>query len=780
MLSLITGWIIIVLGALLATGGAQLVLLGGNWAYLFLGAGLLLTGILLARRNDRALMLYAVLLLGTLLWALWEVGLDRWALVPRGALLAVLGLWLLTPWIHRQLHASTRWPGPRSALAVAMLAVVLTTLAAIAVDPFGDRGELPRAALTPAPGAAFNVPADDWPVYGGNQAGQRFSALTDITPDNVDQLEVAWTYHTGDLASAGDPTETTFEVTPLKVGDTLYLCTPHSWVIALDAATGEERWRFDPEVQVDRSSQHLTCRGLGYADLTRGSTGATETAFCERRLFLPTIDARLYALDAETGRPCSEFGDQGVVALSANLPNLVPGYYMQTSPPVVAAGRVVVGGAINDNVSVDNPSGVIRAYDARTGELVWNWDPGNPEDTDPIAPDAYYTAGGPNNWSIASADEALGLVYIPTGNQPPDQIGIGRSAETERFSSAVVALELATGQLRWVFQTVHHDLWDRDVPSQPTLIDLSIAGETVPALVAPTKQGGLYVLDRRTGVPVLPVQEVPAPKGAIPGDFTAPTQPISSLHLTPPPLQSKDMWGATLWDQLLCRIQFHSMRYEGPYTPPAEQRTLVYPGNTGIFNWGGVAVDPSREILVGAPTYLAFTFKLIPRPDDQAQLVSEGLETFNENFGAAYAVDIQPFMSPLGLPCQQPPWGALTGVDLRANKVVWLRRHGTVRDQMPAWLPLPFPMGAASLGGPLLTASELLFYSGTMDNYLRAYDVNTGRKLWQSRLPAGGQATPMTYRVGGRQFVVVAAGGHGTFGTTLGDAVVAYALPNTP
>lgn len=602
----------------------------------------------------------------------------------------------------------------------------------------------------------------------------------------MQRLEPAWTFHTGDTRRPTDPAESTFEVTPLKIGDTLYLCTPHSWVIALDAATGRERWRFDPQVSVDLSSQHLTCRGVSYFDGTSpapampavaAAGAALAPASCTRRIFLPTIDARLFALDAATGKPCADFGNGGVVRLDTDMPNLSPGYYMVTSPPVVAKGLVVVGSSINDNLSVNNPSGVIRAFDARSGRLVWNWDPGNPQATAPIAPGQQYTAGGPNSWSISSVDEALGLVYVPMGNQPPDQIGIDRSPQTERFSSAIVALDLATSSLRWVFQAVHHDLWDRDMPAQPTLIDLTIGGAVVPALVAPTKQGEIYVLDRRNGAPVLPVREVPVPPSPVPGETASPTQPTSALSLMPPPLRGKDMWGATPWDQLWCRIQLRSMRYDGPYTPVSTEATLIYPGNAGVFNWGGVAVDPVREIAIGAPSYLAFTYRLVPRAQPQANLVTDGKPAFNENYGARYAVEIGPFVSPLGLPCQQPPWGAIAGADLRTGEVAWLHRNGTVRDQMPPLLPIPFPMGVASLGGPLITAGGVMFYSGTMDDYLRAYDITTGRKLWQSRLPAGGQATPMTYRAGGRQMVVVAAGGHGSLGTTLGDAVVAYALP---
>ncbi len=816
MLTVITGWVLAALGATLGAGGVWLAYLGGSWAYLVLGIWLLIAGVLLGQRRRAGVGVFAAMLLATLIWALWEVGLDRWALVPRGAFFAVVGLWLLMPWISRSLNRPpppmrSTWRGPRGWLGGAMILVILTTLTAIFRDPFDVAGQLPSAAAHAGAPAAPGAAGDDWRAYGGTGYGLRYSSLTDITPDTVGRLELAWTFHTGDMKGPGDPDETTFEVTPLKVGDTLYLCTVHNHVIALDAATGRERWRFDPHVKTGHTSQHLSCRGLAYHDdatsapssaarpaavetsanaaANRSAPAGTPanpaiattprltTPACTRRIFLPTDDARLIALDATDGTPCPGFGDNGVVNLDTGMPNLKPGYYMQTSPPVVARDLLIVGGSINDNESVANPSGVIRAFDIHSGRLAWNFDPGNPDHTAPLQPGEHYTAGAPNNWAPASVDEKLGLVYLGMGNKSPDQLGFDRSPEVERFSSAIIALDIVSGQLRWVFQTVHHDLWDRDIPAQPSLVDLTVNGQTVPALVAPTKQGDLYVLDRRTGEPILPVRELPALASTVPGEKASLTQPVSALSFMPPPLTGKDMWGATPWDQLACRIEFRSMRYEGPYTAPSTQRTLVYPGNLGVFNWGGVAIDPVRQILIATPARLAFTFQLIPRHDKVTNYVSAGQkEHWNENYGAPYAVKIGPFLSPLSLPCQAPPWGAIAGVDLPAGKLAWMHRNGTVRDQMPKFLPIPFPMGVASLGGPLITAGGVAFYSGTLDYYLRAYDVTTGRKLWQARLPAGGQATPMTYRANGKQMVVVAAGGHGSFGTKIGDAVVAYAL----
>ena len=772
MVLTLSGSLVILLGMLIGIEGAWLVSLGGSFGYLVLGLALLGDGVLLVRRHRFGLIGFAVILLLAAGWAVWSVGLDYWALVPRLALLEVIGIWLLMPWVVKAFGADAvdaRRPG-RAGLAVAVLIVGVTAIVASAGDPYdiaANETVSPAPPTRPAPSPA----GTEWSAYGGTLMGQRHSTLPDITPANVGTLALRWTFHTGDLKRPGDPGETTFELTPLKIGDSLYLCTPHNHVIALDATTGRSRWEFDPKIRIDNTSEHLTCRGVGYHD------DAAPAPACAQRIVTSTMDARLIELDAHTGRPCDDFGEHGVVSLWANMPNVKAGAYMPTSAPLVTKDLIVIGGAVNDNVRLANPSGVVRAFDVHTGKLVWNWDPGRPDQTTPIAADATYSAGAPNMWSAASADEALGLVYVPLGNKSPDQYGADRSAEVERFSSAIVALDLHSGQVRWVRQTVHHDLWDRDVPSQPSLVDLPVNGGVVPALVGPTKQGDLFVLDRRTGEPIVPVREVPVPAGAVAGDHTAPTQPVSALSFTPPPLTENAMCGVTPVDQLLCMIKFHSLRYEGRDTPPSLQGTIVYPGNTGVFNWGGVAVDPERHAVVGAALQLAFIQQLIPRPDATSQIATQGAGAFGENYGGPYAAKMGPFLSVLKLPCQQPPWGALVSADLVTGQTLWRHRNGTVRDQLGG-LPLPFKMGVPSLGGPLITAGGVVFYSGTTDNYLRAYDTATGVQLWESRLPAGGQATPMSYRAAdGKQMVVVAAGGHGSFGTTLGDAVLAYSLP---
>ncbi len=358
---------------------------------------------------------------------------------------------------------------------------------------------------------------------------------------------------------------------------------------------------------------------------------------------------------------------------------------------------------MNDNASATSPSGVIRAYDVFTGKLVWNFDSKKPDATDPIANGQTYSENAPNSWSVSSYDPKLNLVYIPMGNQSPDQYGAGRSPEVERFSSSVLALHADTGKVAWVFQGTHHDLWDMDVPAQPSLLDLTINGDTIPALVQPTKQGEVFVLDRRTGKPLLPVTETPAPGGAVAGDTSAPTQPVSTVSFNPPPLTGASMWGATILDQLACRIEFRKLRYEGRYTPPSLQGSIVYPGNFGTFNWGGVAVDPERQVMFAMPVYLAFTSKLIARPDATTRMVSKsGDPVFNENFGAKYASKMGTFLSPIGLPCQQPPWGYVAGVDLTTGKRIYMHVNGTVRDLSP--IPLPFKMGVPGIGGPIITA----------------------------------------------------------------------------
>jgi len=779
MAIVITSIFFIIIGLALGGGGLWLVTLGGSVFYLFAGLMFLITAGLLLMRKAVALWVYAVLVVTALGWAVWEVGFDWWQLGPRGGMIILLGLWLLTPWIRRPLglrsptgftYGANPWP-----LAIPVILAILVALYSMTTDPHDLAGDLPTDKVAASPAFGGSVPDGEWHQYGRTPFGQRYSPLDQITAENVSTLKEVWRYQTGDVKRPEDVGETTYQVTPLKVKDTLYLCTPHNWAIALDAKTGKEKWKYDANSGMNPDRQHQTCRGVTYYADPAVAAGQP----CAERVYLPTSDARLIALDAADGKICTSFADQGVLHLEAGMRYNPAGYYYSTSPPVAVAGKIIIGGAVNDNYSTQEQSGVIRAFDINTGALIWNWDSGNPDVTTPLANGQTYTTNSPNSWSVFSVDEALGMVYLPLGNQVPDQLGINRSDNVEKFSSSIVALDIATGQLRWVRQTVHHDLWDMDVPAQPVLIDLTKQdGTTVPALVGPTKQGDIYVLDRRTGEPIIPVKEIPAPGGAVAGDHTSPTQPISDLTFSPEPLQEKDMWGVSLFDQLACRIDFHRYRYEGRYTPPSLKGTIVYPGNFGTFNWGSVAVDPERQIMFGMPTYLAFTSRLVPAADipPRGQDEKGSEQGLNRNDGAPYGVFMGPFLGLLKIPCQAPPWGYVAGVDLRTGKIAYMHKNGTVHDMTP--LPLPFKVGVPGIGGPMLTKGGVAFLGAAVDNYLRAYDVTSGRQLWQGRLPAGGQATPMTYMADdNKQYVVMVAGGHGSVGTKPGDYVIAYTLP---
>lgn len=792
--SVLLALILAVFGVILVLGGGWLLSLGGSPYYVLAGIGFFATGVLLMRKRQAALEVYALTLGCTLLWAVWEIGFDWWQLAPRGGVPVLLGLLLLVPAAWRNLKTDAeptrpaRFPKLLGCVAVASVGVAGY---AMLQDPSAIQGELTKDVAAPmrADLNTGNAAGDgEWHQYGRTGFGQRWSPLDQITPANVKDLVPAWQYQTGDVKRPEDVGETTYQVTPIKIDDSLYVCTPHNIAISLNAKTGQENWRFDANSGMNPDRQHQTCRGVTWWETPAtviASATPDETALhtralaeCPRRVYLPTADARLIALNADTGKPCSFFGNQGTLYLEQGMAYNPAGYYYSTSPPVATAGKIIVGGAVNDNFSTKEPSGVIRAFDIDSGKLLWNWDSGNPEETAPIdvAANAHYTTNSPNSWSVFSYDEAFGLLYLPMGNRVPDQLGYDRTPEVEKFSSSIVALDIATGKLRWVRQTVHHDLWDMDVPAQPVLIDLTRDGAVIHALVGPTKQGDIWVLDRRTGEPLSPREELPAPGGAIAEDWTSPTQPISKLTLRPKTIVEASMWGATMFDQLSCRIKFRLLDYEGQYTPPTLKGSIIYPGNFGTFNWGSVAVDPERQVMFGMPTYLPFTSRLVPAseipPKGEEKASEQGL---NRNEGAAYGVVMGPFLSALGVPCTAPPWGFVVGADLRGENVVWKHKNGTVRDMTP--LPLKIKLGVPGIGGPITTRSGLAFLGAAVDDYFRAYDLTTGAQLWETRLPAGGQSTPMTYSVDGKQYVVIVAGGHGSVGTKPGDYIMAYTLP---
>lgn len=786
VIRLLTVLFALLCGAYLLIGGLWLSTIGGSWYYVISGIAMLVTAFLLYRRHSAALVVYALLLLGTVAWSVWEAGFDFWALAPRTDVWVIFGIWLLLPFVYRGITPTHSGKAGASLMGLSLVVSVLVLAWAVFNDPQEINGTLPTAEQTAPAAADTTIPPGDWPAYGRDQAGTRYSPLNQINENNVKDLQVAWTFRTGDLKTPNDPGEITNEVTPIKVRDTLYLCTAHQILFALDATTGKEKWKFDPGLKPNPTFQHITCRGVSYHETPAAAdAGTAAPALCARRIILPVNDGRLFALDAETGKRCPDFANNGELDLQHKQPVTTPGAYEPTSPPVITDKVIVVAGAVTDNYSTHEASGVIRGFDVNTGALLWVFDPGAKDPNAIPADGESFVPNSPNSWAPAVYDAKLDMVYLPMGVSTPDIWGGHRTPEQERFANTVLALNATTGKLVWSYQTVHHDLWDMDLPSQPTLADITDKdGNTVPVIYAPAKTGNIFVLDRRNGKLVVPAPETPVPQGPAKGDRLSPTQPYSELTFRPKEhLTGKDMWGATMFDQLVCRVIFHRLRYEGPFTPPSEQGTLVFPGNLGMFEWGGIAVDTHRQIAIANPMALPFVSKLIPRgpgnpmepPKDAAG--GSGTETgIQPQYGVPFGVELNPFLSPIGLPCKQPAWGYISALDLKTNEVVWKKRIGTVRDSAP--VPLPFKMGMPMLGGPVTTAGHVFFIAATADNYLRAFSTNTGEKLWEGRLPAGGQATPMTYEANGKQYVVIAAGGHGSFGTKLGDYIIAYALPD--
>ena len=534
----ITGLVYALLGLVLAGGGVWLVALGGSAFYLAAGLGILASGILLGAGRWPALWVYAVVLIATLIWAVSEVGFDWWPLAARGDIIFPLGIWLLMPWITRNLRHDV---SPRALIITlplwAGVVAGVAVLAAGLTSNYHDiDGSIAAAATVTEPQEAVTQPVEDWRDYGRTQFGQRYSPLTQITPGNVKSLKVAWTFRTGDQAGKNDPVETTFEVTPIKVRDTVYLCSQHQRLFAVDAKTGVLRWSYDPKLVDNPTFQHLTCRGVSYHETAAGDTnadGAPAPADCPRTIFLPVNDGRMIAVNADTGKVCESFGDHGTLDLLVGMGVKTAGFYEPTSPPVVSDKILVIAGSVIDNYSTHEPSGVIRGFDIHTGKLIWAWDAGAADENALPSADYTYTENSPNSWMTASYDAKLGLVYLPMGVQTPDIWGGNRGDLADRYSSALVALDINTGKRVWSYQTVHHDLWDMDLPSQPTLVDLSTSGGIVPAVLQPTKTGNLFVLDRRTGQLIVPAPELPVPQGAAPGDHVTPTQPFSELTFRP-------------------------------------------------------------------------------------------------------------------------------------------------------------------------------------------------------------------------------------------------------
>jgi quinoprotein glucose dehydrogenase len=632
--------------------------------------------------------------------------------------------------------------------------------------------------------AAQSPEASDWGYYGGDMFGQRFSSLDQINRANVRKLAVVWTYRTGELgAGYTQARRLTFEATPVLAFGRLYLETGTNIVIAIDPVTGREQWRFDPHVDRTRRYSENTSRGVS----VWATSDPRWTGPCARRIFTGTIDARLLALDADTGLPCATFGSGGQLDLTHGIRVRDRPAYLVTSPPAICANVVVVGSAIGDNRAADVERGVIRGFDAVTGALIWSFDPLPDSPAHPAAADwnlaqAAGTGAG-NAWGVMSVDEEHSLVLIPTGSASPDFYG-GTRLGSNRFADSLLALDARTGKLVWHQQLVHHDLWDYDLAAQPTLGDVDVEGVPVPAVIEATKTGMLYVFDRTSGAPLFPVSERAVPRTLVPGEQAWPTQPFSALPALVPQkrVEPDDAWGLTFWDRGKCRQKLAALRNEGIFTPPDTRGTLEFPGYAGGVEWGGVVFDEQRGRVIAAVNDMAMVVTLIPPAELEAQERSGlyGHAEFGRQAGTPYALRREPLLSPWGLPCTAPPWGTLVDVDLRANRIVWQVPLGSTEGFTP-W-PLVRNFGMPGMGGPIATAGDLVFVGAAIDSYFRAFDIETGRELWKYKLPAGGQATPMTYRAGPdqRQYLVISAGGHGALGTPRGDYVIAFALPRAP
>ena len=634
-----------------------------------------------------------------------------------------------------------------------------------------------------------NAEVDDWTAYGKDSGGGHYSKASEITPENVHNLERAWVHRSGDFqdgantrGTISNEIQTSFQATPLLVDETLYYCTPFNRVFALNPETGQEKWIFDPEV--DPAGRPLkTCRGLS----SWKDSNKNQADVCYHRIVGITMDVELFSIDGKTGKLCDDFGNKGIVNLRKGLGNHPDTYYWSSSPPAIIGNKLIVGGSVIDNLSINIPGGVVRAYDIRTGELIWYWDPIPPGKEAVLDDDGnhLYQRGTANVWSIISTDPDLNMIYLPTGNASPDYYG-GHRKGLDYYNSSVVALNADTGEVVWHFKTVYHDVWDYDVPSQPTFYDVEKDGKIIKALAQTTKMGLVFLLNRETGEPIFPVEERKVPQGSLEGENLSKTQPFPTkpLPLNPINFDPDEAYGFTFWDRGYCKRTAKKLRNEGLYTPPSLQGSIHYPSAIGGNNWGGPAIDHSRNVMIVNTMNLASLIVMIPRKDCNKSLEELAINdtqarftAIEQNEGIPYCnLRSMGFFSPLGVPCTKPPWGTLTAVDLNTGDHLWNVPLGTSKDIAP--FPFWWIKGAPNMGGPTVTASGVTFIAATSDYYLRAFNTETGEELAKFRLPTGGHATPMTYKnKDGRQFVVIAAGGHWAIGTPASDHLIAFALP---
>lgn len=795
-LLIVFGIVLLLLGLALMIGGVRLISLGGSWYYLVAGIGLVIAGVQLARGRISGAWWYGAVFFGTFFWTLWEVGLSYWGWIPRFALIGVLAFFLTLLMPLLKSPPSKKLSGSLAGLCV----LVFIAFFALAFVPHGvAEANWGIAEATPTPASISplplrggdtvqqaNAPAKgDWPAYGRSNATMRYSPLTQITPDNAANLERAWVYRTGEL-----PPNWGAETTPIEVDGTMYLCSATNDLIALDAGTGEELWRFEHDYPDEYIPYTAACRSVAYYEVPAVGTGtarnqgsdapATDAALCSPRIIEGTLDHRLIAVDADTGEPCPGFGNNGQVDITRGMGEVEPGRVAKSSA-IVVRGVIVSGHQVLDGIELESPSGVIQGFDAVTGELLWAWDMMRPQREGRPPEGETYTRGTPNMWTMASADEELGLVYLPMGNATVDFLSGTRRPPENEFSTSLVAIDVTTGEPVWHFQTVHKDVWDYDLGSTGTLVDFPTDKGPVPAIILSSKQGEIYVLNRRTGEPLTGVEERPVPQGGVEPQERAATQPFSLYHtLRQPPLTESDMWGLTPIDQMLCRIQFQEANYAGIYTPPTAGTPYIeYPGYNGGSDWGGIAVDPQRGVIIANYNDIPMYNELIAHEEIANP---DNLHTGSQPmFDTPYAISIRAgWRLPwTGMPCKKPPYGGIRAIDLASGKTIWDRPLGTARANGPFGLAthLPIPIGTPNNGGPAVTAGGLIFIAAATDNLIRAIDIETGETVWKDVLPAGGQATPMVYEADGREYLVIMAGGHHFMETPRGDYVIAYALP---
>ena len=787
--AILVGLVVALIGLVLTIGGGWLVAIGGSPYYVVAGLLMLASGVLLARQRMSGGWLYIAVFVATVVWAFWESGLNGWALVPRviAPIVLLIAVLLVMPTLSR---APGRWKLALGSGFAVLLVAVIGGVAIGQINAPKPEGPLPLAGTASMGDPALMQVGSDWPAYGGTYSARRFSPLNQINVGNVGKLQRVWLAHTGDMPQT--PTAAKMygaETTPLKVGNRLYLCSAKNILLAMDPATGKELWRYDPKVADKSIPYTAACRGVSYYQVPAATVGQA----CAARIIEGTLDGRLIAVDAANGRPCADFGQNGQVDIKTGMGNVFPGMVSITSPPTIVQGVVVTGHQVLDGQERWAPSGVIQGYDAITGQMRWAWDMMHPEWSGQPPAGQTFERGTPNMWTTASGDEQLGLVYLPMGNSAVDYWSSKRRPAENQFATSLVAINVQTGKPAWSFQAVRKDVWDYDFGAQATLVDYPTAAGKIPALVLPSKQGDIYILDRRTGQPLTPVGTMQAPGGGVEPEQRSPTQIYSLWHtLRKADLTERSMWGMSPIDHMICRIQFRSASYKGFFTPPeADRHSIEYPGYNGGTDWGGVAVDPTRGVIIANYNDMPNYNRLVPRaeadklgwePREKARGAIGGAEGAGDpQADTPYAINVNAGwrMKFTGLLCKEPPYGGIRAIDMRTGKTIWDVPLGTARTNGPFGIPshLPLNIGTPNNGGSVVTAGGLIFIAAATDNLIRAIDLKTGKVVWQDVLPAGGQATPMTYEVGGRQYLVIMTGGHHFMETPIGDQVIAYALP---